>query len=492
MLDTNNWLFNYLSSGATVHGGQIITTNGASLVVNGQLTLDGVSFTGTIDVGNTHNGATLILTNGLTLNGNLLIGNPSNSWYGTVDIAGSQALTGNATVTFGNASSCNNSMEILYPGTTFTTGPGIMIHGKDGSIGYSSCYGGPTNSVFLNQGSIVADVSGGSIYLGAPGGFTNTGSILVESNCSVYLGGAFNAASLGTLTSSNGGTVGISGFFENTNAIFNPTNYGGSWVLAGGTIQGGTIQASNSAFFAVQSGTLDGVTVNGLLDVGNSISSATLTVTNGLTLNGTALVGNPTEGYPYSSYFGGIAFAGAQTLSGNGTVIFGNDYYPNGYPGRNALWSSVAGTTLTIGNGITIHGQYGTVGAYTVYPYYGPTSVGIINQGNISADVSGGIYVNATGGMSNFGTIDIASNATVYFGGTITTANLGNLACNSAGSVWIYNGTLVNTNNVLTLGNYGGTWEFYSGTLPGRHGGGQRGNVFGDRKRRRTPLMVSP
>ena len=468
LLDTNTWPFNYLSYGGTVRGGQIITTNGASLVISGQLALDGVSFTGTIDVGNTYNGATLILTNGLTLNGNLLIGNPSNSWYGTVDIAGSQALTGSATVTFGNASSCNNSLQMLYAGTALTIGSGIMIHGQNGEIGYSACYGNFTNTVLLNQGSIVADVSGGSIYLGAPGGFTNTGSIVVNSNCSLYLGGAFNAASLGTLTSSNGGTVAISGIFENTNAIFNPTNYGGSWLLAGGTIQGGTIQASNGALFAVQSGTLDGVTVSGLLDVGNSFSAATLTVTNGLTLNGTALVGNPTEGYPYSSYFGGIAFAGTQTLSGNGTVVFGNDdYYPNGYPGRNALWSSVAGTTLTIGNGITIHGQYGTVGAYTAYPYYGPSSVEIINQGNISVDVSGGIYVNATGGMSNLGTIDIASNATVYFGGTFTPANLGSLACNSAGSVWIYNGTLVNTDNILTLGNYGGTWEFYSGTLQG-------------------------
>ena len=312
-------------------------------------------------MGNTYNGATLILTNGFTLNGNLLIGNPSNSWYGTVDIAGSQALTGNATVTFGNASSCNNSLQILYAGTALTIGSGIMIHGQNGEIGYSACYGGFTNTVLLNQGSIVADVSGGSIYLGAPGGFTNTGSIVVNSNCSLYLGGAFNAASLGALTSSNGGTVAISGFFENTNAIFNPTNYGGSWVLAGGTIQGGIIQASNSALFAVQSGTLDAVTVSGLLDVGNSFSSATLTVTNGLTLNGTALVGNPTN-----NWYGGINFAGSQTLGGSGAVLFGNDSYRGyGTIGRNALWLSVAGSTLTIGSGVSISGLNGTVGADT-------------------------------------------------------------------------------------------------------------------------------
>jgi hypothetical protein len=44
----------------------------------------------------------------------------------------------------------------------------------------------------------------------------------------------------------------------------------------------------------VQGGTLDGVTINGTLDVGNTYGVANLMVTNGLVLNGTALVGEPT------------------------------------------------------------------------------------------------------------------------------------------------------------------------------------------------------
>ena len=35
-------------------------------------------------------------------------------------------------------------------------------------------------------------------------------------------------------------------------------------------------------------------------------------------MNGTALVGNPTNGW-----YGSIGFSGSQTLSGNGTVVFG-------------------------------------------------------------------------------------------------------------------------------------------------------------------------
>ena len=150
---------------------------------------------------------------------------------------------------------------------------------------------------------------------------------------------------------------------------------------------GGTIVATNGAALIVNGNSvLDGVTVNGVLDVGKTYASAVLTVTNGLVLNGTALVGNPTN-----NWYGGIRFLGSQTLSGNGTVVFGTDSY-NGYGmnGRKALWLANGGTTLTIGSGITVRGQNGYIGAYTSAPFYSPANVAVINLGTISADVSGG------------------------------------------------------------------------------------------------------
>src|SRR5258708_13659660 len=52
--------------------------------------------------------------------------------------------------------------------------------------------------------------------------------------------------------------------------------------------QGGAVVATNGALLIVSSGTLNGVTVNGTLDVGRSVNGASLVVTNGLVLNGTA------------------------------------------------------------------------------------------------------------------------------------------------------------------------------------------------------------
>src|SRR5438445_4390069 len=61
-------------------------------------------------------------------------------------------------------------------------------------------------------------------------------------------------------------------------------------------------------------GTLDAVTVNGDLDLtGNNVS---VTVVNGLTLNGTATIG--ATGGVWSR----MEFSGTQTLGGAGTVVF--------------------------------------------------------------------------------------------------------------------------------------------------------------------------
>jgi hypothetical protein len=153
---------------------------------------------------------------------------------------------------------------------------------------------------------------------------------------------------------------------------------------------------------------LDGVTVDGTLDVGNTYNGANLTVTNGLVLDGTALVGNPTN-----TWYGSINFVGSQTLSGNGTVVFG-DSNPWGNSYANALLLPVGGTTLTIGSGITVNGQNGTVGSQPeAAPWGGPANVFIVNQGVISADVGGGTLSLSGQDFDNSGNFEIAAGATI-------------------------------------------------------------------------------
>ena len=83
------------------------------------------------------------------------------------------------------------------------------------------------------------------------------------------LGGAFTLANLGAFNRS-GGTVNLTGTLNNTNTTLALNATSGSWVLNGGTLLGAPMTANSGVSFIVQSGTLDGVTVNGNLDVGNS------------------------------------------------------------------------------------------------------------------------------------------------------------------------------------------------------------------------------
>ena len=96
-------------------------------------------------------------------------------------------------------------------------------------------------------------------------------------------------------------------------------------------------------------------------------------ITNGLVLNGTLWVGNPTN----ANENGYVTFQGpTPTLSGTGTVVFGASV-------ASVMGVETAGATLTIGPGILVRGQSGYIGSSGGF---GPasSSMVLLNQGTIS------------------------------------------------------------------------------------------------------------
>ena len=471
-LASGPWVLN----GGTIIGGSVTTMAGASLIVQGG-TMDGVTMNGALDVGNSVNGASLTVTNGLVLNGTALVGNPTNNWYGQLVFAGTQSLSGSGTVVFGNNYYPYNALRLVNAGTALTLGMSITVRGQNGTIGSLAPFGGPQNVVVVNQGTISADVSGGTITVNAQpfsnlglaqginggtlaliGAWNNSGT-LVESGGAIYLGGNFTVANVGTVNQTNG-AIYVTGTLTNTGTL---TLASGPWVLNGGTILGGNVVASNGASLIVQGGTMDGVTMNGALDVGNSVNGASLTVTNGLVLNGTALVGNPTN-----QWWGRLQFSGTQTLGGSGAVVFGN-----ANPGNplNTLWVINGGTTLTLGPSLLVHGHSGQVG-YSAY-FGGPQNVSVINQGTISADVSGGTIIINAQPFSNLGLVESPA-GTLNLASGIAPGGLGSMQ--SSNGVLGLSGFLTNdnqsiilagTNNALTLLS-GGT--IHGGTVVATNG----------------------
>ena len=110
--------------------------------------------------------------------------------------------------------------------------------------------------------------------------------------------------------------------------------------------------------------------MNGDLDL-TQVSGAFAFVQNGLTLNGTARLGNAV-----GTTYGELYFTNTETLSGTGTVLFGKS-------GNNFLQTQNTGTILTLAPTITAARECRHAG-----PHSGSDT--IINQGTISADDSGG------------------------------------------------------------------------------------------------------
>ena len=445
--------------GATIRGGVLSTANGASLSVQSG-TLDGVTVNGVLDVGNTYSGSLLTVANGLVLNGTALVGNPTNENYGSIRFNGSQSLSGSGAVVFGmhGGGYCNpccgsgvGSANALWLGsgnTTLTIGPAITVRGHSGMVGaYAACpWNGPANVGIINQGTIWADVVGGVLTLQ----------------------GAWTQASAGTY-GGFGGTIQISGVLDNTGQTITLAGTANALTLtAGGTIRGGTLAMTDGRQLIAKGdgGVLEGVVVNGVLDIGNTYGGSVLTVANGLVLNGTALVGNPTN-----ENYGSIRFNGSQSLSGNGAVVFGmhgggycNPCCGSGVGSANALWLGSGNTTLTIGPAITVRGHNGMVGAYAACPWNGPANVGIINQGTISADVSGGTIVVNAQPLTNLGLL--ASPAgTLLQQGTISAGGLGALR-SGAGAV-VLSGVLTNTGQTVLLSGLTNTLTVQGGTIVG-------------------------
>jgi hypothetical protein len=145
------------------------------LLIGINATLDGVTLANPAGVTFAQNAGYAYVQNGLTLAGGttLDLANGTNGFSGsllTTAIGGGPTFGGNGTISFGS----NTGFTYIYNYTStnaLTIGPGIFVHGKSGEfLNYF-----PTDGGFINQGTITADIAGGTFVLG--GSFTNQGTI---------------------------------------------------------------------------------------------------------------------------------------------------------------------------------------------------------------------------------------------------------------------------------------------------------------------------
>jgi RHS repeat-associated protein len=496
---TGSW---FLHAG-TVLGGAVSESGGAELAFTqfGGILKNGVTFNGDMDLDAGLNASLqaspiVNVDGGLTLNGTMYLGNTASSAFGTVifgdNLNAPGSLVGTGTVVFGGTRVFGNSLFNGWVGTgsqTLTIGPNITIRGQSGSLQQQA---GTTGNTIVVQGTISADVAGGTIQLGTFGPVVNQGSIqvinggtisgvglinsagktitvtnstlslssnwsnngtIVATNSTLNLAGSFTRATLGNFVRT-GGTVNLTGTLYGG---LNLDAANGSWTLVGGTINGGAVNTSGGSQLILSNfgGTLAGVTVNGNVDA--TQQSAQATFTGGLVLNGTITMGSGTNNSA-TLYFGGFNVA-AGSLIGNGTIVFGFNQGGGNVIDNNSNLSGASGT-LTIGPHITIEGKTG--GFRNSF-----ASGAIINEGRIvAADPAGTISISTGGGtFSNQGTMQ-ANGGTFSTLGTIGIDGAGTLSTDLSGSFSV-GGSILGNSTAFASSNPQGVTTLNGGFSPG-------------------------
>jgi hypothetical protein len=226
-----------------------------------------------------------------------------------------------------------------------------------------------------------------------------------------------------------------------------------TFTLSGATLAGTTVLAGTTIKASGAGGTLDGVTLNGDLDL--TARGSRVAVKNGLTLNGTATLGG-------ASSYAELDFQGTQTLGGGGTVVLAGPGYNDGFGNfyADARYLQTASMTLTVGPSLTIRGQRGGLGYAATNAQGGPAAnTALVLQGAVNADVAdtNGLVVN-TSSWSSSGAL-AAQN-----GGTLTLQNAGSsggsLQAISTGSQIVWQGSYTFTAGARALADAGGQIKF--------------------------------
>ena len=303
---------------------------------------------------------------------------------------------------------------------TLTIGSGITVQGQTGYVGYSPEIGGsPSNITVVNQGTIQANVSGGTIYV-EDANTPNTGMLNATNGGTLSLQSS-NFTPGGVIESDSGSTITIGGTIDNTGLALSPTGTG--TVAITGTVDGGTVDVGTGTNLVLAGSTLDNVTLSGNYQL---TGTRYIYIQNDLTLDGTLTLGS-------SDSYGIPVLRERDKPDARRQRHGGLQRHQFGRFARQSIG------TLTIGSGITVQGQNGYVG-YSPETGGSPGNITVVNQGTIQASVSGGtIYVedattpntgtlNATNGgtlslqSTNFtpgGVIESDSGSTITIGGTI-------------------------------------------------------------------------
>jgi filamentous hemagglutinin len=402
---------------------------------------------GTVAVGGTAHPTLLELTSGATLSGG-----------GTVSLASaslSDIANGNTVVSYtltnqDNTITGSGQVGAAYPAylSGGAANPGLTL--VNAAAGRLDAEAGGNLAFYLagasNSGLAEAN-NGGTLTLGGPGNFNNTGGTVAASQGGIVNLGAGNAGSnTGTIQATAGGTLNLDLTLTNTGGTVQAQGAGSQVTLNNGMVVNGAVQANNGGTVALNAGTIQGATLSGngsFVASGGTLNAVTLAAGTSFGVQDGASVGlSGTLTNQGSLAIGGATAATIlnitvpTTLTGGGTITLGSGSFSD-----IANSGSVVSNTLTNQNN-TIIGS-GQIGAsYAVYRSGASSGAGLllVNQsaGRIEASGSPGLNVAATS-VTNNGTFQADSGSKLLVTGQVTNVSGSTL---NGGTYAALNGTI--------------------------------------------------
>ncbi|MCW5932766.1 MAG: hypothetical protein KIT45_00515 [Fimbriimonadia bacterium] len=450
---TGNWntAINWTPAEVPDTAGESALIPAGTVNMNISPTLDALTMTGgTLNLG----GNTLTLITATSNLGGTVVANTgtsaidgsfTNALGGNLNILNTTSLhlfgpeiTNNGTITI-NSNSGASITTLLVRADTLLNGTGSLFMARSGgsaslstnpdvtltnSAGHTIRGQGNLNAALVNQGTVRANLSGGTLNL-ITNNKTNTGVMRAENN--------------GTLLISN----------------ITVQNTGGQIIADGGSVLlNGTVTLSNGTLSTANGGVI--ANNNGTNTLVNGVVNGTLNVLNTTTLgiSGTGITNNGT--LTLNSNLGGsvttLLFNNNGTLGGTGTVILN-------VSGSAARINGDVGVTEVIHSAThTIRGR-------------GLINAPLRNAGLVQADVSGGVMSLTTSDKTNTGTMRATNGGIMAFSG-ISVDNTGgqmiadNGTLRLSGTVTLSNGTL-STANGGVIANDNGTNTLVNGVVNG-------------------------
>ncbi len=372
-------------------------------------------------------------------------------------------LLANLTLTFGSTSSSAAVLQLgSYFAQSLTLGTGAVVNVTGRAL--ISNMSQSVSKQVVNSGSISV-ASGGMLEVGtgvqlASGGGSAT--LAVQSGGTLQLDGSYTTAGLHSLVTSDAGSVVVTGLLDNSGAslTLGPGGTLPSLVLQGGTLKGGTVKVASGTLSLLSGGTvytpvsstLDGVTLQGTLDLSAGAGSAPganqVLFRDGLTLQGAS-----------GSGAGTVLLTGAgQSLLAADSETLDNAAISLGNATTAATLGAASGGALTLGTHATmvVSGLARVAGG------------SFTNNGSIQ--VTSGARLDVAAGTTlgtGTGTLSLAAGSTLELDGTVTSGALKSLVTTGGGVVEV-DGTLSNAGQTLAVqpGPFG-TLLLRGGTIQG-------------------------